>query len=207
MIVLDKVTKRIGEKVIFDNLCLKINQGDMVAITGMSGSGKTTLLNCIGQLEKIDSGHITIFGENYTYKNRRRFLKEIAGFLFQNYALMDNETVFENLKLVSKDREKIEKLLKEFGLKKEMLNKKVYHLSGGEQQRIALVRLLLKKPRLVLADEPTASLDSINGSVVIERLKQLNKEGVTVIVVTHDQSILNHFKTVIDLDDLRCSLA
>lgn len=111
----------------------------MIAITGESGVGKTTFLNCLGQLESIDQGKILIAGEMITRKNQRKFFRETAGFLFQNFALIDNETVKNNLAMVSKNEDKMISALKDFGIEK-LLNSKIYQLSGGEQQRVALVQ-------------------------------------------------------------------
>ncbi|MDA9470746.1 hypothetical protein C240_887 [Enterococcus sp. 5H] len=172
----------------------------MLGIIGASGCGKTTLLNCIGQLEKLTHGSI-IYGDNQiTKKNKKNFFKYEAGFLFQNFALMDNETVKENLKIVSDDESRIKSLLKKHGIG-ELLNSKVYELSGGEQQRVALVRLILKNPKIIFADEPTASLDKKNGEFVMEVLKDFSSQGKIVLVVTHNQDFIKYFDRIINLDE------
>ena len=171
----------------------------MVAIIGESGRGKTTLLNCLGQLDDVDTGEIVIEGERVTKRNRKKYFREVFGFLFQNFALVDNETVYQNLSFISKDKERITEYLAMFGLGEASLYKKVYQLSGGEQQRVSLIRVLLKEPKILFADEPTASLDEKNSLFVMDTLKELSDEGVTIIVVTHDKALLPHFDRVIDL--------
>lgn len=194
-----RIMKSFGKKILFQNLSFQIQKGEMVAIMGSSGSGKTTLLNCLGGLEKIDSGNIMIFDKEITPRNRNYHLREVFGFLFQNYALIDNETVSQNLKIVSNDKEKMRSTLINLGLDENCLNQKVLALSGGEQQRVALARLFLKKSQIILADEPTASLDAENRSMVMETLKALQDLGKTIVVVTHDEGIIDYFDRVIKL--------
>lgn len=201
MITIDNISKKYKTKFIFKNLSLSINDGEMIAITGESGVGKTTFLNCLGQLESIDQGKILIDGEMITRKNQRKFFRETAGFLFQNFALIDNETVKNNLAMVSKNEEKVISALKDFSIEK-LLNSKIYQLSGGEQQRVALVRLILKNPSIIFADEPTASLDEKNSLIVFEALKKLNNQGKTIIVVTHDMNLASKFNRLVKFDDL-----
>lgn len=201
MITIDNISKKYKNKLIFKNLSLSINDGEMIAITGESGVGKTTFLNCLGQLESIDQGKILIDGEMITRKNQRKFFRETAGFLFQNFALIDNETVKNNLAMVSKNEEKVISALKDFSIEK-LLNSKIYQLSGGEQQRVALVRLILKNPSIIFADEPTASLDEKNSLIVFEALKKLNNQGKTIIVVTHDMNLASKFNRLVKFDDL-----
>lgn len=199
MIKVNNIGKKYKERYVFKNLSFSINSGEMVAIIGKSGCGKTTLLNCIGQLESLTHGSIAIDGIILTKKNRKYFFRNTVGFLFQNFALIDNETVKENLQIVSKNQAEMISLLKKFDMEN-LLNTKVYKLSGGEQQRVALVRVMLKDPNIILADEPTASMDRDNAKIVIQSLKELNSQGKTVIVVTHDQGLLSNFHRVIDLN-------
>lgn len=202
MITIKNLSKSFGEKKLFDNYSLQINDGEFVIFTGVSGCGKTTLLNMIGSLEKADRGEITVDGMDITQKkNQREYLKRKVGFLFQNFALVDNKTVEENLKLVKNDCRSgvsIEEALEMVGLS-DKAKQKVYSLSGGEQQRAALARLIVKKCDCVLADEPTGSLDRKNADTVFSLLEKINESGKTVIMVTHDESFREKGKRVIEL--------
>lgn len=209
MIKLENVTKTIGKKVILQNLSLKINQGDLVAIVGKSGSGKSTLLNLLGLIDGDYSGHYEIFGQQNVPVNSvksQAIIREHISYLFQNFALIDNETVEYNLmlalkyvKLSKKDKvKKIEEILERVGLPS-ILHQKVSELSGGEQQRIAVARAILKPNQLLLADEPTGSLDPENRDLVLNFLFDMNKEGKTVIIVTHDAYVAQQCHRVIEL--------
>lgn len=202
MITIKNLSKSFGEKKLFDNYSLQIDDGEFVIFTGVSGCGKTTLLNMIGSLEKADSGEIEVDGMDITQKkNQREYLKRKVGFLFQNFALVDNKTVEENLKLVKNDCRSgvsIEEALEMVGLS-DKAKQKVYSLSGGEQQRAALARLIVKKCDCVLADEPTGSLDRKNADTVFSILEKINESGKTVIMVTHDESFREKGKRVIEL--------
>ena len=125
MIDVRKITKKYKEKTIFEHLSFSVPAGSMLAITGESGIGKTTLLNCLGQLETINEGEILINGQKISRKNRKTFFREQAGFLFQNYALIDNETVKQNLTLVSKEEQKIKESLEKFQVD-HLIDKKIF---------------------------------------------------------------------------------
>ncbi len=200
MIVIRGLNKAFGDKVIFSDFNLKIPDGTFAAVSGDSGSGKSTLLNMIGGIEKPDSGSIIIDKVDITkLKNKNSFFANTAGFLFQNFALLENKTVKENLELIKKQSRtgvSLKEALARVGLSKEV-NTKVYKLSGGEQQRVALARLMMKKCTVVLADEPTGSLDQKNKDIVMKLLHELNDEGKTVIIVTHDQSIIENESFVV----------
>ena len=209
MIKLENVTKTIGKKVILESLSLKINQGDLVAIVGKSGSGKSTLLNLLGLIDGDYNGHYEIFGQQNVPVNSvksQAIIREHISYLFQNFALIDNETVEYNLmlalkyvKLSKKDKvKKIEEILERVGLPS-TLHQKVSELSGGEQQRIAVARAILKPSQLLLADEPTGSLDPENRDLVLNFLLDMNKEGKTVIIVTHDAYVAQQCHRVIEL--------
>lgn len=202
MIEIKNLTKKFDEKIIFSDFNLEINDGDFVIFSGPSGCGKTTLLNMIGAIEKIDIGEIIVDGiEIKNKRNHLNYFRTKIGFLFQNFALVDSKTVKENLKLIRKDCKtdlSIEDALRIVGIE-DKLNKKVYTLSGGEQQRVALARLMLKKCDIILADEPTGSLDKKNAETVLHILKQLNEQGKTVILVTHDEEIKKQGNRVVNL--------
>jgi len=186
------LTKKFGDNVLFENFSFSINKGDFVCFSGKSGSGKSTLLNIIGLIEPYDEGKLIIDGMTYkTNKERMEYFRSKVGFVFQNFALIDNKTVRENLELIKfkfRTDYSVEDVLDKVGLKGK-LNSKVYTLSGGEQQRIALARLFLKKCDIILADEPTGSLDSENAEVVMNILQELNELGKTLVLVTHDDKI------------------
>lgn len=208
MITIKNVHKRYGTNQIFKDFDLTINEGEFVGILGHSGNGKTTLLNMIGSLEKPDKGEIEINGTRL-HKNakvNRSILKENLGFLFQNYTLMDNYNVRENLeiafygkKITNKMKsEEIDRVLGLVNLSNRH-QEKIYTLSGGEQQRIAFARLLLKDPPIILADEPTGSLDENNRDKLMELLKSLHSDGKTIVMVTHDTSLIKYFSRTITL--------
>lgn len=194
MISIRGLHKAFGNKVIFEDFDLEIPDGSFVVVSGDSGSGKSTLLHMIGGIEKPDSGSILVDGLDITaLKNKNRFFADTVGFLFQNFALLENKTVKQNLELIKKTSRtdvSLKEALARVGLSKEV-NKKVYQLSGGEQQRAALARLMMKTCAVVLADEPTGSLDKKNGDIVMKLMHELNREGKTVIIVTHDRSIID----------------
>lgn len=203
MIEVTNLKKAFEENVIFDNYNLTVEDGAFAIIKGASGCGKTTLLNMIGCIEAIDDGQIVIDGLNLDVKkNQRKYFQEIVGFLFQNFALIDNKTVRQNLEIIKKQNRSnvtIEEALERVGLS-DKINEKVYKLSGGEQQRVALARLMIKSCKLILADEPTGSLDKDNANRVMGILKSLNDEGKTVVMVTHAEEYHNYGTQLIELE-------
>lgn len=207
IIKLENIKKRYGEKEVLRDFNLEIKKGEFIGIMGKSGAGKSTLLNIIGLLEECDDGKVIIEGEDIKTKDRKKIqslLKNKIGYLFQNYALIDDLTVYENLKIVleGKDKKLNKKLILEALNKVELgniLDKKIYQLSGGEQQRVAIARLILKKSEIILADEPTGSLDRINGKRIMELLRELNNQGKTIIIVTHDEQVIKYCTRVINL--------
>ncbi|MFQ9934692.1 MAG: ABC transporter ATP-binding protein [Lachnospiraceae bacterium] len=202
MIEIENLCKSFGNKVLFDKFNLTIRDGEFIVFAGESGCGKTTLLNMIGGLEKTDSGIIRIDGKDIKErKNLKEYYLYKVGFLFQNFALVENKTVRENLEFVQKKARtdiSIEEALNKVGLA-DKINEKIYKLSGGEQQRVAAARLLVKKCMIVLADEPTGSLDSRNGKRIMEMLHMMNEMGKTIIVVTHNENIINSERRVVQL--------
>jgi putative ABC transport system ATP-binding protein len=210
VVCLKNIKKAYGEKVLFENFSISIQEGEFVCITGKSGTGKSTLLNIIGLLEKPDSGEVSLFQHNNLVPNSnmaRTLLKEKIGFLFQNYALVEERTVGYNLDIASIHTKmgKKEWLCR----KQEVLNQldlnvslkeKIYKLSGGEQQRVALARVLLKDCELILADEPTGSLDIENRDIILEILQKLNQENRTIIIASHDPYVVHASQRIINLD-------
>lgn len=196
------IVKKFGERVLLSRFSFVIEDGEFVCFSGVSGSGKTTLLNIIGLLEPIDGGKLLINGSEYrTNRQKLNYYRSQVGFLFQNFALIENKTVEQNLELVSKKNRSgctIEESLEKVGLR-DKLHQKVYTLSGGEQQRVALARLFLKKCDLILADEPTGSLDTENAKMVMRILLDLNRQGKTVVLVTHDERIKKMAGRIIEL--------
>lgn len=205
MISLINISKRFKDKSIIDKFSLEVSKGEFVAIIGNSGSGKTTLLNIMGLLEKPDSGDIVINSiKNPNSKEIRIIQRDFYGYLFQNYALIENDTVENNLKIALKYQKnidhniKINEALESVGLKG-YNKKKIYELSGGEQQRVALARVILKRCEVIFADEPTGNLDKYNRDIVFEILKKLNDEGKTIVFVTHDLELSEQANRVIKL--------
>ncbi len=202
MISLQNICKSYGEKTLFNNLNLDISEGEFVVFAGKSGCGKTTLLNMIGGLERPDSGTVSVDSKDiFKRNNMRKYFTETVGFLFQNFALVEDETVTKNLEYVQKKfrtQKSSDEILKYLGLL-DKRDTKVYKLSGGEQQRVAIARLMYKKCKIILADEPTGSLDSENAYSVMKILHDLNNLGKTIILVTHSEKIIANEKRVINL--------
>ncbi len=206
MIELIGVSKSFGERVLYRDLNLTIHDGEFVVLTGASGCGKTTLLDMIGGIEPLDAGSILVDGMDISKrKNRLIYFQTKLGMLFQNFALIETMTVRKNLELVqkrSRSEISIEDALRRVGME-EHLEKQVCTLSGGEQQRIALARLMVKKCSIILADEPTGSLDADNAAKVMAILSDLNKMGKTVVMVTHDTQYQTMGSREISLDRIR----
>lgn len=202
MIQISNLSKAFGDHVLFDSFSITVDSGEFVILSGASGSGKTTLLNIIGALEKFDSGSVMIDGIDINNpKTHRQYFSDKVGFLFQNFVLIEDKTVRQNLAMIRKSNASgvsIEDALFRVGLA-DKIDSKVYTLSGGEQQRVALARLMIKKCDLILADEPTGSLDKKNAERVLQILSDLNKLGKTIILVTHDEEIKNRGWRVVDL--------
>ncbi|WP_370012778.1 ATP-binding cassette domain-containing protein [Nocardiopsis sp. LDBS0036] len=193
MITVEKLTKSFGSRVLWRDLELTVEAGRMLALVGASGSGKTTLLNCMGLLERPSAGRILFEGTDITRLGpggQRRFRADRLGYLFQNYALVESVSVRANLDIVKRygTRSRQAAALERVGLAGRE-QEKVHRLSGGEQQRVALARVLVKQPSLVLADEPTGALDHDNGAMVVEVLRQLSREGCAVVIATHDDAV------------------
>ncbi|MGY3713236.1 putative bacteriocin export ABC transporter [Lactococcus petauri] len=200
MIELQEVSKTFGKHQIFDKYSLNISAQKMTAILGKSGAGKSTLLNLIGLIEESDSGKIRIAGQKAPKINSKEALlmrRNLIAFLFQNFALIEDESIERNLnislvyeKLHGKEkRRRMREILNQVGITHK-LSEKVYALSGGEKQRVALARALLKRSKIILADEPTGSLDEQNRALILGLLRQEVEKGKTVIIVTHDPAVV-----------------
>lgn len=199
---LQNINKSFGNRMLFNDFSVDIHRGSFCCVYGESGSGKTTLLNMIGLLESY-TGKILYNGQELmSKKQKREVLAKNIGFLFQNFGLVDNETVLGNFKLLVKysksDLLQIERCLKRVGLDG-FLNRYIFELSGGEQQRVAIAKLLYKQPTLILADEPTASLDEDNKHQILKLLQEMNEKGTTIVLVTHDTDIKQYASQVLHL--------
>ena len=195
-----------------DDVSLVVEKGDFIAICGPSGSGKSTLANVIGGLDQPDAGKVIVDGvdlsdakdkELSTYRNKN------IGFVFQSFNLQAHESALENVISplviggVGKKKERQEKgmrALERVGLADRAKHKPT-QLSGGQRQRVAIARALVNDPALIIADEPTGNLDSSRGSDVMNELERLNREGITLIIITHDQSIAARAKRVLTIKD------
>ena len=196
------VSKSFGSKKIFTDLNLKFESGKSYALIGGSGSGKSTLLNIIGRLEKIDSGNILVDEQDIWKIKERTFFKNTVGYVFQNYSLIDNKTVYDNLKLITKDKKTITDVLEKVGLSSDYLHQKIYELSGGQAQRVAIARMLMKPRKIILADEPTGALDGEIGKEIIRLLLNETAEDKYVIIATHDPAVYNEVDVIIDMKDI-----
>ena len=194
-----------------DEVSLEVNQGDLVAIVGQSGSGKSTLLNMIGLLDSVTAGSIQIEGKDISELSDNelsKFRGEKIGFIFQSFFLLPGLNAQENVAegLLYQGISRSERLLKAGEvLEKVGLGDRLTHLpkelSGGQQQRVAIARALVQDPAFVLADEPTGNLDKESGINILNILKDLNNQGKTVIMITHNQEHANMFKKVVELVD------
>jgi len=202
------IHKAFGRQIVLQDINFEIHHQEMVAIMGVSGSGKSTLLNILGLLERSDAGTLKLFGQAKIKPFSAKasaILRNQIGFLFQNYALIDNKSVEYNLSLAirkmktSKKEDEIKRVLKIVDLEG-FEEKIVYQCSGGEQQRIAVARLLLKPCDLILADEPTGSLDLVNRDSIMDLLQLLKAEGKTIIIVTHDPVVAQRCDRIIQLN-------
>ncbi|MDR0199098.1 MAG: putative bacteriocin export ABC transporter [Streptococcaceae bacterium] len=206
MIELKEIQKNFEEKVVLSGFNYTFSEGKSYALTGSSGSGKTTLLNMIGKLEKNDAGEILIDGKALDKISEKNYFKDQVGYLFQNYGLIDNETIEKNLDLalVGKRLGKSDKKkLMIAALQKVNLDldikRKIYSLSGGEAQRVAIAKIILKNPPIILADEPTASLDEKNGQEVIDLILSLNDGKKTIIIATHNPRVWEKLDEKVEL--------
>lgn len=194
-----------------NNVNIEIQEGEFVAIMGPSGCGKSTLLNILGLLDNPTGGEYRLNGEDvstYTEAQRTALRKGVIGFVFQSFNLIDELNVYENIELPllymgvssSERKRRVEDAMNRMAIAH-----RVKHfpqqLSGGQQQRVAIARAVVTNPKLILADEPTGNLDSKNGKEVMDLLTELNKEGTTIVMVTHSQHDAGYADRVINLFD------
>ena len=201
------------ETTALDNVSFEIGDGEFVAIMGPSGCGKSTLLNILGLLDNPTAGSYELFGQEagkLKEKDRTRVRKGNIGFIFQSFNLIDELNVYENVELplrylnigATERKRKVTEILKRMNI-----SHRAKHfpqqLSGGQQQRVAIARAVVASPRLILADEPTGNLDSRNGKEVMDLLSGLNREGTTIVMVTHSQRDASVAQRTIDILDGR----
>ena len=199
------------ETTALNNVSFEIGDGEFVAIMGPSGCGKSTLLNILGLLDNPTSGSY-LFGDSEVAglkeKDRTRFRKGNIGFIFQSFNLIDELNVYENIELplryldipASERKSRVTEMMKRMNIS-HRANHFPQQLSGGQQQRVAIARACVANPKLILADEPTGNLDSKNGKEVMELLQELNREGATIVMVTHSQKDASMAQRIINLFD------
>lgn len=202
--------KSFGHVHVLKGIDAEIKAGEVICVIGPSGSGKSTFLRCLNRLEEATAGEILVDGQSITEKGSNiDKIRQHIGMVFQQFNLFPHYTVKENIMLAPvelklKSKEEAEKkaleLLKRVGLA-EKADAKPKQLSGGQQQRVAIARALVNNPKIILADEPTGALDSRSGIQVMNLFQQLNEEGVTIIMITHDANIANHAKKVLHIFD------
>jgi putative ABC transport system ATP-binding protein len=199
------------ETVALNGVNLEIEQGDFVAIMGPSGCGKSTLLNIVGMLDNPSDGDYFFFDENiasYKESQRSALRKQNIGFIFQSFNLIDELSVAENIELAllyhnmpsAERKERVNKVMDRMGIA-HRANHMPGQLSGGQQQRVAVARAVVGDQPLILADEPTGNLDSVHGQEVMELLRSLNKEGTTIVMVTHSPAHSDYAHRTVNLFD------
>lgn len=206
MIELRNINKGFDDRIVLENLNYNFYEGNSYALIGASGAGKTTLLNIIGKLEEVDSGDIIVNDINLNNIKEKDYFKNYLSYLFQNFGLIENKSIQENLMLAFVG-EKISKLEKEQKMNEALkrvhldvnLNRKIYTLSGGEAQRVALAKTILKDSPIILADEPTASIDQKNSEEIIELILSLKKENKIIIIATHSPDIYNQVDHILEI--------
>lgn len=207
MIKIHQLTKTFGNRTVFSDLNLNFDAGKVYALIGNSGCGKTTLLNMVAKLEPYDQGSIQYKGKDLRKIKPTNYFRNELGYLFQNFGLIDKKTVSENLDLglighkldKQKKRETKEEVLDRVGLSYIQLDQKVYELSGGEAQRVALAKIILKDPPLILADELTAALDPETSQEIMDLLLTLKNKERLIIIATHNPTIWKQADQVVSL--------
>lgn len=199
------------ETIALKNVSLEIEKGDFVAIMGPSGCGKTTLLNILGLIDNPNKGKYFLFDQDVTRiseKQKTELRKQNIGFVFQNFNLIDELTVLENIELPliylgwkkKARKERVDEVIERMNISHRK-NLFPIQLSGGQQQRVAVARAIVANPPLILADEPTGNLDSMHGEEVMNLLNELNKEGTTIIMVSHSQRDASYSRRIVHLFD------
>ena len=209
MIKLENVEKYYGVQRVLKGISFEVQRGEFISIMGSSGSGKSTLLNLIGGMDKPEKGRVIIDGENitaYTDENLTLYRRLRVGFIFQFFNLLPNITVSENISMPlllsgRGDKEKVRACIQRLGLYGKE-NTYPYELSGGEQQRVAIARALIHEPDIILADEPTGSLDSETGTMIMDIIREIvNETRKTVILVTHESHIAAYAQRMARMKD------
>ena len=210
MINIEHLTKSFGERIVFQDINLQFAAGKVYALIGNSGCGKTTLLNILAKLEPYDKGSISYRGQELKQIKSHHFFKNELGYLFQNFGLLENETVAANLELgligqkwtKQEKKQREEEVLEKVGLDYLALDQKIYELSGGEAQRVALAKVILKDPPLILADELTAALDPETSQEIMNLLLSLKKPDRLMILATHNPAIWEKADEMIRLNTI-----
>ena len=210
MIKIEHLEKSFGERTVFQDTNLQFAAGKVYALIGNSGCGKTTLLNILAKLEPYDKGSISYRGQELKQIKSHHFFKNELGYLFQNFGLLENETVAANLELgligqksnKQEKKQREEEVLEKVGLDYLTLDRKIYELSGGEAQRVALAKVILKDPPLILADELTAALDPETSQEIMNLLLSLKKPDRLIILATHNPVIWEKADEVIRLNTI-----
>mgnify|MGYP000895127431 FL=1 len=210
MIKIEHLAKSFGERTVFQDINLQFAAGKVYALIGNSGCGKTTLLNILAKLEPYEKGSISYRGQELKQIKSHHFFKNELGYLFQNFGLLENETIAANLELglvgqkwtKQEKKQREEEVLEKVGLNYLTLDQKIYELSGGEAQRVALAKVILKDPPLILADELTAALDPETSQEIMNLLLSLKKPDRLIILATHNPVIWEKADEVIRLNTI-----
>lgn len=213
MIELSGVKKVIGQEEILKGIDIEIKKGEFVAIIGASGSGKSSILYIMGLLDRPTEGEVFFEGERIDFSEEEKISKirnQKLGFVFQFHYLLPEFSLLENVMIPAirlgmkreEARERAYELLRRLGLGGKE-NRKIYQISGGEMQRVAIARALINKPLVILADEPTGNLDSKNTQAVMDIFKDINSEGTTIVMVTHELELAKQAHRIVEMRDGR----